>query len=51
MSREVVLVIVLFNNLPNNINSMGRMDFVEILCFSTNAESIKQCMNLESTRV
>ena len=50
MSREAVSVMVLFDNLSNNFNSIGGVDFMEILCFSTNVESMKWCIDLEFMR-
>ena len=47
IDREVVLVIVLFDDPSNNFNFIDRVDFVEMLCFSINVKSIKQYMNLE----
>ena len=41
MGREVVLVIVLFDDLLNNFSSIGRVDFMRILCFSINIKSMK----------
>ena len=44
------MVIVLFDNPLNNFDSIRGMDFVGILYFSINIESIKQYMNSESMR-
>lgn len=41
MGREVVLVIVLFDSPSSNFNSIGRVDFVGILYFSTNVKLMK----------
>jgi len=50
IDREVVLVIVLFDDPSNNFNFIDRVDFVEMLCFSINVKSIKQYMNLKFMR-
>jgi len=41
IDREAVSVMVLFDNLSNNFNSIDGVDFIEILYFSTNVESMK----------
>jgi len=51
MDRKAVSVMILFDNPSNNFNSIGGVGFIEILCFSTNVESMKQCIDLKFIRV
>jgi len=51
MDKETVSVMILFDNLSNNFNFTDEVGFVRILCFSTNIESMKQCVDLEPIRV
>jgi len=51
MDKEAVSVMILFDNLSNNFNSADKVGFVRILYFSTNIESMKQCVDVEFMRV
>ena len=41
IDKEAVLVMILFNNLSNNFNSIGKVGFVGILYFNINAILMK----------